>query len=409
MINYINNILEYAHAAFHNPVSSGIGLTAIGGAIFYELRSIPARAWSLLEKLFVSSITVDSTADSFEEFDRWVSSRLSKKFNKSLQILPSQNYEDGDYISHSTGTFYFMDGFRMLKAYRKREKTNGEYDGKPLVIDSISISTLAFTNSYFKSIVRDIINSSKQDDKFIYVQKNGYWTKKAKIAEYEKRRIIMKDGLFEEIIGDIKKFIDSKDWYMEMGIPYHRGYLLSGPPGTGKTSFGVVAAWQLLLNLYVINLESVSSDESFIETVLNAQKNSIIVIEDIDCCQAANTREEEIKPRSGTGVSMTALLNVLDGAYTPTGAIFVLTTNYPEKIDKALIRPGRCDRHIILDEFSGKDQGMLWNYYYKGGNVDDFLPFAITPAQAQGAFLRFPNDRKAAMSSLCREEPNDHV
>ena len=115
MINYINNILEYAHAAFHNPVSSGIGLTAIGGAIFYELRSIPARAWSLLEKLFVSSITVDSTADSFEEFDRWVSSRLSKKFNKSLQILPSQNYEDGDYISHSTGTFYFMDGFEMCE------------------------------------------------------------------------------------------------------------------------------------------------------------------------------------------------------------------------------------------------------------------------------------------------------
>ena len=404
MLHSVSSVLEYVRSAFQNPVSSGIGLTAIGGAVFYELKSVPGRALYFLEKMFVSSITIDSTTDSFEEFDRWISKKLSHRFNKSLQILPSQNYDEGDYLSHSIGTFYFMDGLRVIKARRKREKTNGEYDGKPLVMDSISISTLSFTNSYFKSLASEILNRKQYVEKFVYVLKNGYWCKKEKISEYNKRNIIMKDGLFDDITYDIKKFIDSKDWYMEMGIPYHRGYLLSGPPGTGKTSFGIAVASKLSLNLYVINLESVSSDEAFVEEVLNTQKNSLIVIEDIDCCEATNTRTGNDSPRSKTGVSMTALLNVLDGVYTPSGAIFILTTNYPERIDSALIRPGRCDRHIIFEAFSGKDQGRLWNYYYKDGNFDNYLPFPITPAQAQAAFLRHPGNRLDAMNDLSNEK-----
>ena len=404
MLHSVSSVLEYVRSAFQNPVSSGIGLTAIGGAVFYELKSVPSRVLYFLGKMFVSSITIDSTADSFEKFDRWISKKLSNRFNKSLQILPSQNYDESDYLSHSTGTFYFMDGLRVIKAHRKREKTNGGYDGKPLVIDSISIHTLSFTNSYFKFLANEIVNSQQSVEKFVYVLKNGYWSKKEKVSEYNKRNIIMKDGLFDDITYDIKKFIDSKDWYMEMGIPYHRGYLLSGPPGTGKTSFGIAVASKLSLNLYVINLESVSSDESLVEEVLNTQKNSLIVIEDIDCCEATNTRSSNASPRSKTGVSMTALLNVLDGVYTPSGAIFILTTNYPERIDSALIRPGRCDRHITFEAFSGKDQGRLWNYYYKDGNLDNYLPFPITPAQAQAAFLRHPGNRLDAMNDLSNEK-----
>lgn len=49
--------------------------------------------------------------------------------------------------------------------------------------------------------------------------------------------VVLDSTVAEDVIADMKKFIESSEWYQSKGVPYRRGYLLYGPPGTGKTSF----------------------------------------------------------------------------------------------------------------------------------------------------------------------------
>jgi len=85
------------------------------------------------------------------------------------------------------------------------------------------------------------------------------------------------------MIDDIKNFQKSGDWYVNKGVPYRRGYILHGPPGTGKTSFVSAVAARLNLNICYLNLSSRSLDDDTLNTLLNKSPlNSIILLEDID-------------------------------------------------------------------------------------------------------------------------------
>jgi chaperone BCS1 len=92
-------------------------------------------------------------------------------------------------------------------------------------------------------------------------------------------------------------------------------------------------------------------------------------------------------------VSKAALLNALDGITTPDGRIFIMTTNYPERLDAALMRPGRADVHETFGYFEAAEQIQMAQRFF-----DDFipLPFAVSPAEMQAAFMQFHNDSEAA-------------
>lgn len=133
---------------------------------------------------------------------------------------------------------------------------------------------------------------------------------------------------------------------MEMGIPYRRGYLLFGPPGTGKTSFTLAVAGALKLNICYLNLSGDRLDDDGLNRALNqAPANSIILLEDID---AIFRNRESVSKRKGRSVSFSGLLNALDGVRSQEGRILVMSTNHKERLDPALIRPGRCDMHLEL-------------------------------------------------------------
>lgn len=85
------------------------------------------------------------------------------------------------------------------------------------------------------------------------------------------------------IIEDIRKFLQSGDWYVSKGVPFRRGYLLYGPPGTGKTSFVQAIAAKLNLSICYLNLSSRAMDDDGLNGLLNnSPMNSIILLEDID-------------------------------------------------------------------------------------------------------------------------------
>jgi len=164
--------------------------------------------------------------------------------------------------------------------------------------------------------------------------------------------VILDDGIADNMIADLKQYMASAQWYADKGVPYRRGYLLYGPPGTGKSSFIQALAGEMKMNLCHISLSGKGiHDDDHLNYVLNsAPDNSMLLIEDIDAIFVG--RESVQKGGGGSRLSFSGLLNALDGVKSQEGKIVVMTTNHREKLDPAILRPGRADYHVLFDNAS---------------------------------------------------------
>ncbi|CAE6071516.1 unnamed protein product [Arabidopsis arenosa] len=170
----------------------------------------------------------------------------------------------------------------------------------------------------------------------------------------------------EEIKKDLIKFSKGKDYYKKVGKPWKRGYLLFGPPGTGKSTMISAMANFLGYDVYDLELTTVADNAELKKLMLDIKGKSIVVIEDIDCSldltgQRKKKKEEdedeedeeekkEAEKKKYSKVTLSGLLNAIDGLWSACSGekIIVFTTNYLDKLDPALIRRGRMDNHIEM-------------------------------------------------------------
>ncbi|KAF0908835.1 hypothetical protein E2562_028719 [Oryza meyeriana var. granulata] len=147
-----------------------------------------------------------------------------------------------------------------------------------------------------------------------------------------------------DIMDDLDAFRKGKDYYSRIGKAWKRGYLLHGPPGTGKSTMIAAMANYLDYDVYDVELTSVATNTDLRRLFIETKGKSIIVIEDIDCSVDLTGKRKKNK------VTLSGLLNVIDGLWSACGGerIVVFTTNHVEKLDPALIRRGRMDKHIEM-------------------------------------------------------------
>jgi len=120
------------------------------------------------------------------------------------------------------------------------------------------------------------------------------------------------------------------------------------------------------------------------------------VMEDIDCINSTQTRTEvgEDGFKSIFGVTLSGLLNVLDGLSAPNGVLFFMTTNRLEKLDPALVRPGRIDMKIGIGEATDSQKRQLFNRFFPGEPVsEEVLRQSSTMAELQEYLLRQRNSK----------------
>lgn len=151
--------------------------------------------------------------------------------------------------------------------------------------------------------------------------------------------VILRAGQREEVVASLQRFLDEEDTYMRLGLPWHRGYLFHGPPGTGKTSLAKALAGHFGLDVYYVPLSDMKNDTNLLQLFASIPPRSMLVLEDIDVVHAAKSRDDA----ESDGISLSGILNALDGLATPHGLITVMTTNDISALDPALIRPGRAD------------------------------------------------------------------
>jgi len=215
----------------------------------------------------------------------------------------------------------------------------------------------------------------------------GYFDFRGFVSSQPFDSIYLPVELKTTIVKHIDTFIANKDRYVKFGRMYKTAFLLTGVPGSGKSSLVKAIAHKYMRPVYVITLTKEMTDDSLNQVSQEIIKNSILLIEDIDAFFIDRSP-------NGINVSFSALLNLIDGPMSASnGLITFLTANNPDRLDPALIRPGRVDQIFKFDyprkseifaafkDLTGCDDAVKFQSFYdimKGSRISmsafvDFL------------------------------------
>ena len=305
-----------------------------------------------------------------------------------LNYLPSSGYHSFIYQGIKINIFHYIG----------RPTTEG-WDRVITTPESYVLSCFGPWNiKILKSICEESINYATNKDKNLTnIFAVGRFCRWEKVQSKRNRlfnTVILDSNIAEEILEDIQVFKKSRDWYTERGVPYRRGYVLYGPPGTGKTSFALAVAAEAKLNICTLNLSGDKvSDFLLNELLQKSPMNSIILLEDIDAIFVERTSVGE---SNGLRITFSGLLNALDGVSSQEGRILFMSTNHLEKLDPALLRPGRADVHVQLNYATKYQIKKMFQRFYPEEKEEILEKFAMTVpenklsmAKLQGHFLRF--------------------
>ncbi|KAG9775739.1 hypothetical protein KCU88_g5060, partial [Aureobasidium melanogenum] len=290
---------------------------------------------------------------------------------------------------------------------RQRESKQFSMDGKPW--ETVTLTTLYAHRHVFESLFKeahDIATQSVEGKTVIYT---AWGTKWDKFGHPRSKRplesVILDEGVKERIVADVQDFLSSSKWYYERGIPYRRGYLLYGPPGTGKSSFIQALAGHLNYDIAMLNLsERGLTDDRLNHLLTVIPQRTLVLLEDVDAA-FANRRQVEADGYQGANVTFSGLLNALDGVGSAEERIIFLTTNHVDRLDEALVRPGRVDMTVHLGPATTYQIEQLWERFY--GDIDqegklkrDFLSKLVAVGVLPHPSARTSQTSMAALQGL---------
>ncbi|KAG9459253.1 hypothetical protein H6P81_003761 [Aristolochia fimbriata] len=220
--------------------------------------------------------------------------------------------------------------------------------------------------------------------------------------------IAMEPDLKRALIADLDRFVRRKDFYRRVGKAWKRGYLLYGPPGTGKSSLIAAIANYLNFNVYDLELAEIHSNSELRKVLLSTSNRSILVIEDIDCTDGVVNRNQV--NRAESNITLSGLLNFIDGLWSSCGneRIIIFTTNHKEKLDPALLRPGRMDMHIHMSYCTPAGFKILANNYLGiqdhrlFGDIEALIldQVKVTPAQVAEELMKHADKPDVCLNRL---------
>ncbi|KAM0268546.1 hypothetical protein ACHAQH_009950 [Verticillium albo-atrum] len=333
----------------------------------------------LVETHLVTRTYVHDSSELYDMFDSWFSRRFAAN---ARSLLATVDNEQGRALADPVTIGAEKKPLRFspwkerlpfwyhgrLLTFQCTQTESGYFPRKTMTISCFSRSP---------QVLKELFNECRveylklaEDKTSVFEHHNGGWKRTNSRDIRPMDTVAMKE---EGLLRDVESFLNPKarDWYMRRGIPYRKGYLLYGSPGTGKSSFSLSVAGSCGLDIYVLSLAS-TNDSCLSKLFADLPQRCVILLEDIDAVGVARTHESDGEDsesgtdvsRRGSGsrgtVSLSGLLNVLDGVASPEGRVPIMTTNHIVHLDGALIRPGRVDKKV---EFQLTDQSMAYQLF----------------------------------------------
>jgi hypothetical protein len=398
--------IETLRAQLSNQVVAGAIALGLVGVLAAALRNLPGALWGQAKRAIVVTATLDSRNDVFPAFVGWLNDQRfgqKSRWFTVVQAAPAvaedeAEADDAPRLQYSPAPGFHLFVYRGRLMWMKREIAMNLQ-----VVETIHLGALFTTRALMEDLLEGVVrHASARRAHRLPLYTVDRWGDQWHLADTKPRRslasVVLDEGVARRLHDDIHEFFARREWYAQLGIPWRRGYLLYGPPGTGKTSVAYALAGELKLKLATLSLTNPKlNDHSIADLLQRTPPRSLILIEDIDAF--FNARE---KQDARIEVSFSGLLNALDGVGAQEGRIVVLTTNHRERLDAALIRPGRIDVEVELSNATAEQlKGLFLRFHPQADSqaralMASYRDRSLSPAQIQQILIGVDGADEAA-------------
>lgn len=303
--------------------------------------------------------------------------KLSTLKNDSEEILTDM--QQSVELGIGEASTILDDGRTMItiRHYKEESKARRDVEAKNLFIEWIGINASKYRDAFIKKLNKRYLDDYDK----LYIRTGAY---SLFTAEKRPERIMVQPEYYEAA-NILEKFIFNKYIYDEVGAIYKESFLFYGEPGAGKTTAIMVLAARFNANVIKLDLSAQDWKESIYNTNYAWKKGklSFILIEDIDCYLDIDRKEKSNDDNAKEKKSILCdLFQFMDGSESQPGTVYFLTTNYINKLDKALIRPGRVNNKIEFHNI-GRDlqDKMISNFNLSREELDDnTIPEICSPS-----------------------------
>ena len=401
-----------------NPVfSGGFGLAVLAAGASM-VRSFSQVGITMARRHLLMTLEVTSKDRSYPWVLQWLAAKQFKNQHLSVETTLRARVDGTSSVFDlvpGPGNHFITYKGKFLHVQRIRESTMLDLNnGKPW--EKVQFVGIGRDTKVFESLLWEAFEEATAQEEgktVIYTNWGSEWRP---FGQPRRRRpldsVILDRGVAERLVKDVNKWRDSEAWYLERGIPYRRGYLLHGPPGSGKTSFITALAGRLGYNICILNLaERGLTDDRLALAMTVVPPQSIVLLEDIDAAfpRIDKTLTKRSVQHSSSDITFSGLLNTLDGVASSEERLIFMTTNHMDQLDPALIRPGRVDviQHIG-DATDFQITAMAKRFYPEctdemASNMASQLSeigVKISMAKLQGFFVQHPETFESAMDNI---------
>ena len=398
-----------------------------------SIRYIWSHAYEQFEKYCMSYIRIESDDDIYEQIMDWIATQNVSK--KSRMLIATTGREDawdfleedvGEYdpdnlvnfgnldaqvppkFAPSFGSHYFFHRGNLLQFKRSSKQVLSSGWGQSMIRDDedITLTCIGRSTLPIKNLITEARDTFYKKEKSCTVvrrpapkahrDRSRFWSRVASRPSRPMQTVVLDHDQKDKILFDINEYLHpaTKFWYAHRGIPYRRGYLFHGPPGTGKSSLAWAIAGVFGLDIYCISLVDPTLTEEDLSMMFSSlPRRCVVLLEDID--SAGLSKRQEVDPnkidskpvdaatsdalkigaeitkafesvqknnkeKDKQGITLSGLLNAIDGVASHEGRVLVMTTNCPDKLDDALIRPGRIDMKV---QFTNATKSQIYELF----------------------------------------------
>jgi chaperone BCS1 len=346
------------HQFYTNQFMTAAVATVIMTTFGYMARNIPLRIWAFIQRQTTTVIRFNSDLPDYLPAQEFVVKHVvSTRWSRTFLYSTSDDWDDE--TSKRVTTFYGLTiGYgdhigwwkgRLVLIERELQQNSQTAKFKEHLKLTFVTRNQELVMDFAQRVKEYGDRTTDRNAVVLWINGESYWKLANRMSPRPMSTVFTSNNEAQQLVDHLTEFSGKRDWYVERGIPYHTGVLLTGEPGTGKTSLIHAVATETGRSLYYLNLGSVEDDKELIDLVSSGRNwaRSILVIEDADATGVDTGREQKAKTKTKQ-LTLSAMLNMLDGLLTPDGLVVLATSNHPERLDPALLRSGRFDLRLDI-------------------------------------------------------------